>query len=148
MHIPNSSLEYQTIRQKSGNKINLSMLSKKLNEPEINFILFSNKVAGDTISKNNQLKHVFTDNNFHQNLIKIQLSEEQFETWRNLWTKHQVIRKMLNILLENNLLNDKKQSRLFIRDTSSDSLWLQSWNGKLLLSYWRWLSQQHHLLKN
>ena len=93
-----------------------------------NTVKFCNKVAADTISKCNQIKQEFDNNNFNQNITNIQLDEmftkglkEFKEVNKNtnsfidealLKNKRIIVQYIIAILLRSMLLHNKEKDRL------------------------------------
>ena len=90
-----------------------------------NTVKFCNKVAADTISKYNQLKHEFDNNKFNQNITNIQLDEmfttglKEFKEVNKktnsfidealLKNKRTIVQYIIAILLRSTLLDNKEQ---------------------------------------
>ena len=93
-----------------------------------NTVKFCNKVAVDTISKNNQLKQEFDYNKFNQNFTNIQLDEmfttglKEFKEVNKktnsfidealLKNKRTIVQYIIAILLRSTLVDNKEQARL------------------------------------
>ena len=82
-----------------------------------NTVNFCNKVAGDTISKYNQLKQEFDNNKFNQNITNIHLDDMFTNGLREMKEYNKSLRKVIvqyiiAILLQSTLVDNKEQARL------------------------------------
>ena len=93
-----------------------------------NTVKFCNKIAADTISKNNQLKQKFDNNKFNQNITNIQLVEmfttglkefkevnkttNSFREEALLMNKRTIAQYIIAILLRSTLNDNKEQESL------------------------------------
>ena len=82
-----------------------------------NTVKFCNEVAADTISKYNQLKQEFDNNNFNQNITNIQLDDMFTNGLREMKEYNKSLRKVIvqyiiAILLQSTLVDNKEKARL------------------------------------
>ena len=82
-----------------------------------NTVNFCNKVAGDTISKYNQLKQEFDNNKFNQNITNILLDDMFTNGLREMKEYNKslrgvIVQYIISLLLRSKLLDNKEQDRL------------------------------------
>ena len=88
-----------------------------MTEIENNIVRFCNKISADTISKYNELKVEFDNNEFNQTITYFQLGDACVDRWRDLRENHILrikmdIKNIIAILLESKLVENKEQARL------------------------------------
>ena len=110
-------IDGDTVELVSLNSSNMSTMANRLTEIETNIVLICNKVSADTISKYNEIKVEFDNNQFNQTITNIQLGDACVDRWRGLRENHILMMKIfikyiIAILLESKLVDNKEEERL------------------------------------